>query len=123
MTPLPWIQLAVTLLTPLVVLAVAWGRLAERDRARTETDARILSAIDGIRTRIDGAAERLGSHDTSITVHGSRLDALTAQLTAMSGRLDAHITESREARHALRGELQQQLATLTGEVQKRRGSR
>lgn len=79
MNPLPWIQLAVALLTPLIVLAVAWGRLAERDRESEKTTDKILRAIESVDSKLDAIKEKLATHDTRISTLVTRFEALDAE--------------------------------------------
>jgi septal ring factor EnvC (AmiA/AmiB activator) len=79
MNPLPWIQLAVTLLTPLIVLAVAWGRLSERDRETEKTTEKILKAIEGVDAKLETIKEKLATHDTRISTLDTRLASLDSE--------------------------------------------
>lgn len=79
MNPIPLIQLAVALLTPLIVLAIAWGRLSERDRESEKTTEKILRAIESVDAKLDAIKEKLASHDTRISTLVTRFEALDAE--------------------------------------------
>jgi len=114
--PLPWIQLAVTLLTPVLVLAVAWGRLNERDRARAEaeaeqrrqserTAAELLAAVKTVDTKVETMRDRSAAHDTRISNHDTQIETLKDEMRQHRALLDAFVGESREARHKLRDDM------------------
>lgn len=116
MNPLPWIQLAVTLLTPLLVLAVAWGRLNERDRARAEADAEqrrqsektaaeLLAAVKAVDAKVETMRDRAAAHDTRISNHDTQIETLKDEMRQHRALLDAFVGESREARHKIRDDL------------------
>lgn len=116
MNPLPWIQLAVTLLTPLLVLAVAWGRLNERDRARAEADAEqrrqgektaaeLLAAVKAVDAKVEAMRDRSAAHDTRISNHDTQLETLKDDMRQLRALHEAFVGESREARHKLRDDM------------------
>jgi septal ring factor EnvC (AmiA/AmiB activator) len=80
MNPLPWIQLAVALLTPLIVLAVAWGRLSERDRAAEKITDKILKAIESVDAKLEVIKDKLAVHDTRISTLDTKLTAMDSEL-------------------------------------------
>jgi len=114
--PLPWIQLAVTLLTPLLVLAVAWGRLNERDRARAEADAEqrrqsektaaeLLAAVKAVDAKVETMRDRAAAHDTRISNHDTQIETLRDDARQLRALHESFVAESRDARHKLRDDL------------------
>lgn len=116
MNPLPWIQLAVTLLTPLLVLAVAWGRLNERDRARAEaeaeqrrqsekTAAELLAAVKAVDAKVETMRDRAAAHDTRISNHDTQIETLRDDVRQLRALHESFVAESRDARHKLRDDM------------------
>ena len=117
MNPLPWIQLAVSLLAPLIMMAVAWGRLSERDNARSEVDKRILDGIKELNGKFDDLTAKTAAHDTDLAVLESSLNALRAEITSMKSTIDANAATDRGLRHEMRDQFQRQLTELTVRVE------
>lgn len=88
MNPIPLIQLAVALLTPLIVLAIAWGRLSERDHATERITEKILKAIESVDAKLEVIKDKLAVHDTRISTLDTKLAALDSELR----RLEALVT-------------------------------
>ena len=80
MNPIPLIQLAVALLTPLIVLAIAWGRLSERDHATEKITEKILRAIESVDAKLEVIKDKLAVHDTRISTLDTKLAALDSEL-------------------------------------------
>lgn len=114
MNPLPWIQLAVSLLAPLIVMAVAWGRLTERDTARSGVDQRILDGIKELNGKFDDLRVKTASHDTDLAVLESSLTTLRSEIAAMKTTIDSNVATDRNLRHEMRGEFQKLINELSG---------
>lgn len=106
MNPLPWIQLGLTLVTPLIVLAVAWGRLNERDRARETTDKSILDGIKELNGKFDDLRAKTAAHDTNLAVQESAIAAIRVDLAALKTSIDANVSTDRQLRHEMREQFQ-----------------
>lgn len=105
MNPLPWIQLTVTLLAPLLVLAVAWGRLNERDRANEKTTAEILGAIKSVDAKVETMRDRSAAHDVRISSHDTLIETLRDEVKALRALVDVTNTEHRAGLHKARNDL------------------
>lgn len=105
MNPLPWIQLAVSLVTPLILMAVAWGRLNERDRANEKITAEILGAIKSVDTKVETMRDRSAAHDVRLSSHDTLIETLRDEVKALRALLDVTTNEHRAALHKTRNDL------------------
>lgn len=119
MNALPWIQLALTLVSPLIVLAVAWGRLTERDHQHEEVDKSILAAIKEVATKVDALSGKTAGHDTDLALLESSINTIRSDLTAMKALVDTNAGTDRQLRHEMREQFQRQINELSLRVEQR----